>query len=264
MSCVHDADCPGFAACGEGACGASCYDGPDAGAAPDNCQYNWPYTCGAAGAPTDAPCVDVRSIPVSVPPSLGHIGLTLYYEVFPTPSDLLFGVPLPTLVMRFALDNINFRDASPLLNECKEGLRHLLRAAETLLPGLSELSPFAPCGDVNNDGTPDRSLSCVLPDAYLSVEYFDDLGYLVAMDKMQVMISTHSVELFGGVLVNAGISVDLDVKLVDLVLETCSETKPCTRGLTCSFGICKRILYLSGSLSSDGLKLEGRASPVNL
>ncbi|MCA9516089.1 MAG: hypothetical protein KC635_14190, partial [Myxococcales bacterium] len=263
VACASDADCVGYGNCAGGACPVACVDGPDGDTLPDTCEYTWPYTCAAPDPAGDAgtACVDTLYQPAEVPPSLAHTGLTFFYDVYPTPSGLL-GLPLPTLIVRREVNNLNTLDLVPALNELKDGSRNLLRWAEDRLPGLSPaLSPFPPCVDLDGDGQLDRSLSCLFPATPLP-NVLADLPVALALDHARFYFSTHDRELFG-VSYAAGVRADLDVKLTEVGAPTCSAVASCHDGLTCDHGTCKRALLLTGALGTDGLFLEGKASPIS-
>ncbi|MBT9561002.1 MAG: hypothetical protein IV100_33570, partial [Myxococcales bacterium] len=262
VTCATDADCTGFGNCAGGKCPASCIDGPDGDALPDTCQYDWPYNCHKPDPnDPDAACIDALQRPAPVPASLANSGVTLFYDVYPSPSALL--VPLPTVIVRRELNNLSTLDLAPAMNELKDGSRNLFRWMETRLPGISpELSPFPPCIDLDGDGTLDKSFSCILPAEPLP-NLLSDLPIAVDIDKVGIYFATHERELFG-ITFSPGIRADLDTKLAVVPAPTCDAATPCTGGLTCDDGTCKRVVAFSGALGAEGLSLSGRASPVSL
>ncbi|MFO0745302.1 MAG: hypothetical protein U1F43_06430 [Myxococcota bacterium] len=266
IACHSDADCTGFGNCEGGACPAACEDGPDGDALPDTCHYTWPVTCAALEAETPgssvgAACIDTDNQPATTPASLAHSGATFFYSVYPTPSAIL--VPLPTVIVRRELDNLDSLDLIPAVDELKDGARNLLRWAEDRVPGVSHNdSPFPPCVDLDGDGQLDKSLSCLFPATPLP-NVLKDLPVGIALDKARIYFSTHERELFG-VTFSPGIRADLDAKLTAVGAPSCDATNPCTGGLTCDHGTCKREVFMAGSLGPDGLSIEGRASPLSL
>ncbi|PKN53991.1 MAG: hypothetical protein CVU56_28915, partial [Deltaproteobacteria bacterium HGW-Deltaproteobacteria-14] len=262
VSCNSDAQCTGYGNCSGGACPAKCSDGPDAGTDPDTCSYAWPYTCSDPNKPANAPCIETLYQPADVPASLASQGMTLFLDVVPSPSGLL-GLPLPTLIVRREVNNLNTLDLIPALDEMKDGTRNLLRWAEERVPGLSpELSPLPPCVDLDGDGQLDKSLSCLLPATPLP-NVLQASPVQIQIDRARLYFSTHEKELFG-VTFSPGVRADLDAKLTALPAATCDVNAPCEGGLTCDNGTCKRVVFLSGALGSEGVSLEGRLSPVSL
>ncbi len=262
IACTTNADCTGFGNCSGSACPARCEDGPDGDTLPDTCRYTWPYTCAAPDpAAPDAACIDTQFQPADVPHSLASGGMTFFYDVYPKPSGI--AIPLPTLIVRRELNNLDTLDLIPAVNELKDGARNLFRWMEDRVPGVSSsLSPFPPCVDLDGDGTLDKSLSCIFPADPLP-NILQDVPVGIALDKARIYLSTHERELFG-VTFNPGIRADLDAKLTVVGAPTCDADHPCTGGLTCDNGTCKRVVFMAGSLGPAGLSLEGRASPVNI
>ncbi len=264
ITCNNDSDCTGFGDCSNGACPTSCVRPPTAPGGepqPGVCRYSWPYLCSSPDPDhPDAACIDSQYQPADVPASLASAGLTLFYDVYPTPSGIL--IPLPTLIVRREFNNLDPLDIIPAVDELKDGARNLFRWMELRLPGVSPaLSPFEPCVDLDGDGTLDKSFSCIFPSTPLP-NIFKDLPFNIALDRARLYLSTHERDLFGTTFA-PGVNVDLDVELTEVGAATCNTITPCAAGLTCDNGTCKRMVYLSGGLGPTGLSLEGRASPVS-
>lgn len=265
MACRSDSDCTGTGPCaGGGKCPAACVDGSDPDLVPDQCIYTWPAPCGA-GVAAGTPCIEARVVPAEVPASIGGFGVTLFYNVYPSPSELLFGLPLPMVVVRGSVANLNSVDLTVMVNERIEGVRHMLLFLETMTPQLRLLSPFPPCVDRDSDGNLERSLTCAMPPLPLP-NVLEAIPVGFSLDKLMLYFSTHTDELFGGLSVTAGLRAELDLQLYSLAARPCNVPggSVCPDGQTCINRICTSRVLMAGVLDDGGLRLEGRISPINV
>jgi hypothetical protein len=74
-----------------------------------------------------------------LPSHIAHLGGTVYFDAMPSPSALA-GIPLPTLVVRFDMQNLGTGDLVAFANNMKTGARNVLLG----LPGFAGVAALIP------------------------------------------------------------------------------------------------------------------------